>query len=106
METVLITRRIDAAEFWSEIFGSGLETWPWWQEFTFLDGAEWDRPGLVRVRYEYQENKFNNAAVSLEDLVNAYNVLIKDYRLDIDNLDAGTADLILQQAIFGQVIYG
>lgn len=36
-------------DLWSEVFGASAETWPWWSSFKFLDGADWDTPGRVRI---------------------------------------------------------
>jgi hypothetical protein len=119
MGTVQIVREIDETEFWSNIMGSGWESFgSWWVSEDYISG-DWETPGEVTLTIADPENEDTVVVgkVTLPILLQAYNDLWAkvgqkgsdgmhpDY-LDIDNLDCVGGDGILQQAILGGVIYG
>lgn len=62
--------------------------------------------------YEFEEEKWHT--VTLEDLANGYRLAVKNHAhhcgsypvADLEQADACTGDVILQYAIWGEVIYG
>jgi hypothetical protein len=114
--SVIIPIKIEATEFWSAIFGSAWESWDWWLDYEFLEGSDWDTVGLVRVvgldpEGDQVSDKIEKI-LTIEDLVKSYTHLVNSNpniptmsygELD---LDASDGDVIIQQAIFGDVIYG
>ena len=102
---------------WSSICGSAWETWSWWQYLNY-DGGDWDKPCdlwiLVTDPYmdEYSLEAYDvlSAKVTLPDLVRALEELsdhaqIMDCLIN-DDFDAVYGDVVMQQAIFGEIIYG
>lgn len=76
-------QKVTAADLIDGVFGSGaLGAWDWW------DG--------VAVK------------VSADDLATAAEKVLKTTKrpINLNNLDADDADLVLQAAVFGGVIYG
>jgi hypothetical protein len=114
---VLIKREIDDKEFWSSIFGACPESFGDWMRIEFLGKSDWDTPGIVRLTDLEDEYPEHVKLIDLSDLVEAYNALWakvdepgtggvhQDY-LDLENLDCIGADAILQQALYGSVIFG
>lgn len=100
-------------ELWDGVLGSGaIQAWDWWRGVVFEDGASWETPGIVKV-FAYDESGAAIAPkrIAVADLVHAANKVARiDRKLGtnvfaITNLDADTADLVLQVAVFGEVIY-
>lgn len=101
---------LDAKEFWSGIFGSGLETVPW-LEIHFIDGADWETPVMVKVTIvdpdDSQEPVWGAKIVTVEDLADAASEIVTKYpHVNIGDMDVGVADMILQQAVLGKVVFG
>lgn len=102
-------------EIWSMICGSAWETWSWWQGWKY-DGGDWDKPCdlWVIVDDPFTDDEYSLdvlcAKVTVADIVRALEELsdsapIMDCLLN-DDFDAVYGDVIMQQAIFGEVIYG
>ena len=115
--TVTLTRTMDATEFWSAIWGSSPETFgTWWRGLQYLDGANWDTVGRVRVVLEDpdSEDATISCILSLNDLVTAYNDLqgnegpggVHRSYLDLEDMDCIGSDAIIQAAVYGEVIFG
>jgi hypothetical protein len=116
MSEVFIPIKIDADEFWSAVFGSAWESWDWWLDYEFLENTDWDKAGSVRIvgldpEGNQQTDKIEKV-LTIEDLVKSYTHLVNTNpniptlsfgELD---LDASDGDVIIQHAIFGDVIYG
>lgn len=105
---ITIKTTIDDVELWKAVWGAGAETWGWWRRFDYQDGADWDKPGTVRVTVlDPNNDEWIDKDINLDDIVNAY-VKLKETRsdLDYDNFDANSADLVLQIAVLGEVVYG
>lgn len=99
-------------EFWSEVLGSTEFTFSWWRRVKYLGDADWDKPGIVELTIEDPEGEGTiTKALTLADLVSAYYVVVeKGYhhcgsKIDIFNMDECASDIVLQQAMFGDVIY-
>jgi hypothetical protein len=103
---------MDDADFWSEIFGSTEFTFDWWLKVKYLDGASWEKPGLVEITVLDGNNERLTKVLGIEDLVIAYEDVVTQGLghcggvVDIENMDECASDLVLQQAMFGEVIYG
>lgn len=114
-KTITIPMTMDAEEFWSEIMGSTEFYEEWWAAVKFKDGAQWDKPGKVDITV-YTDVDSSTETVTktldIDDLAKAYGeVIAKPYyhcggTVDIHNMDSCASDIVLQQAMFGDVIYG
>ncbi len=103
---VQLTINVDDEDFWSNILGSGWEDWPWWDDYNYLDGSDWDKIGKLELKVDYDGTK-KTKVIGLSDLVDAYETLTaKGMRIDLEDVDADFGDRILQQAVFGEVIFG
>lgn len=107
--TVLITVAVPAAQLWSNVFGSGFQTWSWWKGVEYLGGTDWQTPGRVRLTIEYGDGILTKE-IGLDDLVAAWNravetcsTLGRGEPLDHEDLDASDGDCVLQIAVLGQV---
>lgn len=106
-------QKITARDLLDGVFGSGaLSEWEWWSEIRFIH----NRDGALAVGMrptEFGDYEVIKKTITSNDLAEAARVVVERYRLpinkavlELDNLDADGADLILQQAVFGEVIYG
>lgn len=102
---------------WSMICGSGWETWSWWYALDYV-GGDWDKPCDLWV---VVDNPFTDddasgsedalcAKVSIADIAQAISELQNHPQvmecLASDDFDAVYGDVVMQQAVFGEVIYG
>jgi hypothetical protein len=108
-----LTVEVPDKDVWSAVFGSGFETWGWWRDVTYLDNADWDKPGRVQVviddpEYPEGSGKVIGPILSLHDVVAAINNCTRDGHIERgwDDWDACDGDAILQYAVFGDIIYG
>jgi hypothetical protein len=112
MDTVTITRTIDAKEFWSSVMGSTEFINEWWLKVKYHGDATWEVPGTVTITADNGEGEAIAKSLTIEDLVKAYEAAIaKPYyhcggTIDIDNMDECASDIVLQLAMFGDVVYG
>jgi len=113
---IIVSRSIRADEFWSNIMGSAWESYEWWLELEYLDGAEWDRVGRVRITVLDPSSDTDEAitkVIGLPDLIEAWDKALRtcstlgnSQPLNIEDLDAADGDCVLQIAVLGEVIYG
>jgi hypothetical protein len=111
-DKVLIPHYIDKDEFWSEIFGSSWEMAEHWRKVKFLSG-DWDKAGEVMVVCEnpYEDGNITKV-LRVEDLASAYAfALEKGYHhcgstINIEDMDMCAGDIVMQCAVYGDVIYG
>jgi hypothetical protein len=98
---------MDADEFWSEIFGASFEIWEWWFAVNYIEG-DWDKAGTVEVIAEHEgSDELEIKRFTVEEIASAYNAcLAKGLDVDIENMDACSSDLVIQMAMFGEIIYG
>ncbi len=115
--TVTLTRTVDAAEFWSAIWGANPETsGDHWRDLEFLSGGSWEHPTEVYVELADPDDEFLTlqSIITLNDLVTAYNGLqshdgpggVDRSYLDLEDMDRIGADAIIQFAVYGEVIFG
>ncbi len=107
---------VPAEDFWSNTMGSGWEHGYAWVSVKYLDGADWDKMGRIKITCldpnDPDEEKTITKEIGVEDLVKAYAfALSENYhhcgtRWDWQDQDSCTSDGILQIAVYGEVIYG
>ena len=111
---VLICVAKDKDEVWSNVFGSGWEYLDWITSVTYKEG-DWDTHGIAVVTYLDPEDPREEATLSKEltvvDLANAWSNLTTSGWVhcgeeSLDEPDACSTDAVLQQALFGELIYG
>lgn len=106
---ITVPRFIRADELWSNVMGSGWETWHWWLAVVYDDGADWNIPGGVTLSIA-DPNKERGGLIKrigLSDIEVALSQLAMDGTpVNVDDLDAITGDMVLQQAVLGEVVYG
>lgn len=103
---VQVTRSMDDEDFWSNILGSGWEKYSWWDDYNYLDGADWDKVGTLELKVDYDGTK-KTKVIGLSDLEDAYEILVsKGMRIDLEDVDSDFGDRILQQAVLGEVVFG
>ena len=111
-ETVTISRKITQTEFWSNIMGSLEFHFEWWRSVKYLDGADWDKPGVVQLTIEDEDGKPLTKKLTVGALLLAYQrVIDKGYthcgtEINIEHMDEFASDMVLQTAMLGDVVYG
>ena len=112
--TITVPFEMDADNLWEMIFGSEFETWDWWDAYTNFQGGDWAHHCLAEVYHIAVEDGYKTTSFQLriDDIVDAITALIQQGYNDIANalinqdFDAETADTVIQQACFGEVVYG
>lgn len=123
--TITITKEVSYDDLWEAIWGSdGTGISYWCSKIRKLDGSGIDlwlkgegEHDLVPnpqdfMLYDMEEEKWHT--ILLADLANAYRKAYEDKLrhcgtcdvADLDDPDACTGDILLQLAIFGEVVYG
>lgn len=95
---------------WSQVFGSGFETFSWWRKSAAFTEGSWDVPGVAVLEVEDPDDSVGmplTFTVNDADLNSAAAVVKALYpHVFEDDIDAVAADIIVQTACFGEVIYG
>lgn len=111
-ETVTISRKISHTDFWSNIMGSLEFYGDWWRAVKYLDGADWNKPGVVQLTIEDENGKPLTKKLTVGALLLAYQrVIDKGYthcgtEINIEDMDECASDMVLQTAMLGDVVYG
>lgn len=102
-------------DFWASILGSAWETFPWWEDVTYVDG-DWDKPGVVRVTAEDPNTDGGTVTVevNLPMLLEAWNRSVENGwrdactggEMNIEDVDACVGDVVMQMAVYGAVPFG
>lgn len=123
---LMVTREVAPSEIFNMVLGTGATSWSWWGGALFrnddndveaeeqmtehtvlhLHGVS---PGDDDVMVEYK--------LTMQEIVNAAGVVLAAGKIheesaqdmcseDLGFADAGDADLVLQQAVFGKIIFG
>lgn len=101
-------------ELWSEVFGSGYEAVvdEWLVAERFIDG-DWETPGTVQLVVEDpEEDGHITKAIDADDLYRAYEIAVeRGYNhcgspINDQDFDACVGDIILQIAVYDEVVYG
>lgn len=121
-QKVTVMSEVDRDELWSAIMGSGFDTFNWWQGMRFED-ASWESPGVVgTVTMRVEDPKSGGTlskTIDMKRLLVAISYAIeKGYRDPLVpdgtigmavasmDFDAVTGDIVMQCAVFGDVVYG
>ena len=111
--TITVPLEVDADDLWRMIFGSEFETWDWWYAYTNFQGGDWEHHCLAEVYHIDEEDDYRHTfQLRIDDIADAVSTLIREGYNDIahsllnQDFDAGTADMVIQQACFGEVVYG
>lgn len=112
-DKVVVPLALDTDEIWSDVFGSGYEYSPWWVRVSYSPGADWDVAGTATIKHwgKDDDTVLEITQVTIEDIANAYAKLIADKwthcgGCGLDDPDACSSDVVLQVAIFGEIVYG
>lgn len=104
-------------ELWSNVFGSEGESWSWWLAMRYSKGADWDKIGEVTLTVENPDEPEGlgvnpiTKTLTISDVAAAYaKAIAGGYKIipinPEDGLDAMSADVVLQYAVLGDVVYG
>lgn len=104
---ITIKVHIKEEDFWSEVMGAAWEVYPWWQSVTYLDGADWDKMGKIRVDHDDPEDLkqgvIADKVIDIDRLFDAHRELESDITEDFDSV---SSDALMQQAVYGEVLFG
>lgn len=103
---------IDADILWSRVFGADPEVaGSHWRGIAFMEG-DWCCSGLVEVLLEdpNDEDKTVSRLITISDITAALSDVafpahLRQEILD-DNADCISADAVIQQIVYGEIIYG
>lgn len=102
---------------WSAICGSAWETWRWWYGWDYYGGS-WEHPCELWIMvenpfddYADDEPDYLTAVVTIADLKRAISELsdhppVMEALVNDLDFDAVYGDAVMQQAIFGEIIFG
>jgi len=109
---VMLSLQFDVDELWQRVMGAGWESCPGWLAYDFV-GGDWDKACILEVAAEDpdDDDAAVTAYITVLDVVNALEELsLEDHWVVGDfvneNLDAMSSDAIMQQAVFGDIVYG
>lgn len=110
--TVRIGIEKDADELWSMIFGSAGESWEWWQNVDFIEG-DWDKAGRVFLAAANPDDPTDCYAEGTFDITDVVKALeeLADHRgvmecLANEDFDSIYSDVVMQQMLYGEVVFG
>lgn len=104
---------MDREELWSEVLGSNYEAVSdWIVREQYIDG-DWETPGTIQITAEDPEEESNTITVGIDadDLYRAYEIALEnEYHhcgraLDEQDFDACAGDIVLQVAVYGEVVF-
>lgn len=122
---LMVTREVAPSEIHGLVFGTGALIWEWWGSAEFVNGEtvveaeeEMTEATYLRIRGTNPDTERRvTYTLTMQEIVNAAGVVLAAGKIhdesakdvcseDLGYADAGDADLILQQAVFGRIIYG
>jgi hypothetical protein len=108
-----IEMEVDAQEFVEHVLGSCFDTWSWWQTVKYDEGYSWDVfPDDHDLTYftigatdpdDVEEKRQVTKRMSVNDIAKAF--VVSGHR-NYEDMDASSADWVMQHALFGEAIYG
>ena len=105
-----ITIKVDDKKLWSTVFGaSPFSFGDHFTEAEYLDDADWETVGRVKVVALDENDKRVEKIIGIEDLAKALPIANEQVYMDLfnfDNYDSICADTVMQVAVLGKVIYG
>lgn len=112
---ITVPVRLEDAEVWIAVFGSGFETYPWWTKVQGAwEGEDFD-PSFSAVVANRDpddpEAPVYMRRVVPETLADGIALAIKNGHLDLGDpndldWDANDADIIMQYVVLGELVYG
>lgn len=115
MKSIDITITItDTDELWSSVFGACAEMYDWWNSITFDQGS-WEETGIAVLviddpDFGEHSGKTITKRVGIDDIAAALGKLIGRFQFGIDpnhlDLDAASADALLQIVMFDDIVFG
>ena len=95
---------------WEVVCGA-LPDYSWWVRFAYSEGADWETPGILTVDGENPDGGQDiRKELGALDLLHVYLAMERKTHCGgcdmIADPDICSADLILQHAMFGEVVYG
>lgn len=106
-------------DLWETIFGASPEMFgtSWWISYKFREDSDWDKAGAVRITLldpedlEETGKKTVSKVLYPSDLVEALGKVFNSGNrytnwLDLDEYDSVAADVIIQTAIYGKIVFG
>ena len=110
---ILICRAVKKDDLWSDVFGSGGDVMPWWINVEFID-CTWDTHGQAKITAldpdDPDEQETLTKVITVQDLADAMSALTEGGFTHcgghpLDSTDECTGDVILQQAVYGDIVY-
>ena len=107
----------DKNEIWQWIMGSSGTTFPWWNRTIWHDSS-WDSPGDITLTIDSPytarpwclEDETISKRLTVSDVVAAWEKARTECPglkgMTIEDMDAGSADVVLQYAVLGDCVYG
>lgn len=92
-------------ELWECVFGSGFETWGWWN-VTYLYGADWDKPGSVALELLDEDGSVYASRVVNASVLGQALAKVPHIAARWSEMDSGDADVVLQTAVAGEAVFG
>lgn len=121
MSNVKMEMPFTADELWEAVFGANPEyLGSWWVSYRFLDDSDWDKAGAVSITLidpiidpdDWQEGDATVTKVLYpSDIVEALQTQVNRGGrfaewFDIENYDSVAADIIIQTAMYGKIVFG
>lgn len=112
------TITMDASELWCRVWGADPYTFgTWWRKVEWLDGADWNKVGdgvAVTLTDDpdgvSDERDWVTKVITPQDIADALSdpAFPDHLRQNIlnDNADCIDADAVIQQVVFGEVVFG
>jgi len=107
---------VDKEELWSSIFGSAYESHSWWLDEEFKEEGGWETIGEVTLTAWNAKNNSKEIVKSFkpDDIFDAWKKSVAEgyvhcgnySMLDVDNADACFGDIVLQIAMYGEIVWG
>ena len=103
----------DENETWQWIMGSSATLFPWWHLTTWHDSS-YATPGDITLTInnpnEHPADEPISKRLTVSDVVAAWRKARTEcpglQGMDIEDMDAGSADVVLQYAVLGDCVYG
>lgn len=99
-------------DLWATVFGAEPET-DWWVAYEYRDDSDWDKAGAVRITLLDPEDseKVVTKVLYPSDLVQALQKTISSANpytnwFDLDEYDSIAADVLIQTAVYGEIVFG
>lgn len=112
MQDVVVSKTYKAEDVWEAITGSGFANLNYWINFVELD--TWREPCDITITHQDKdEDKLVKITITPDQLgeatakvMNRRLIHCGGYPVDIEDYDSCFADLVLQTAIFDDIIFG